>query len=600
MAGKISISEQIATLALERVTQLVTDPRKTSFAREYKSFAMSFPARIHNCGIITALSYAASKSSKKQAWQIYTEDLAAIIAEVITEKNTEVTKLVERLKNSSIVEYTRFNRLSILSASFIKRYCQGLDLEKTVDQAQSEVQHQENNDSRPSENVVCCRQEFVDLLRHCQLPQEKNRNHDTGSYDLPSKDADFALFPQNASLLLDHCLQEVPERSSDNKAQRAREELLYRMEIAAIHPETQKLYKKAFQRRQKMLKDCSEARNFETPNESRLIVGLSGGTALDTSITLHRLYGMPMIPGSSIKGITAHYCSDVYGTDPHWKRGGEIYNAIFGSSASEKEEEQQKSAFVFYDAWLHPVESRKSPFVREIMTPHHSKYYTGDQLYPTDFDQPVPVSYLAAHGKFEIRIGCLDQQCKVCLPIIFRLVEEALETRGIGGKTTSGYGRLVRIEEELTEQEKEEKKQRQERLEAYQQKRRQQKEEEQARREKEESQQREKEEQEAKEKARRKAEGDLDKGTIVIVKCEKVSIGLKGTFTIMAYREKDGTFVAIDKTDIKVIKAKDNRPIFNNRQHKNKYFDAEIINYDNNEKQYMINTDITTVRDSLS
>jgi CRISPR-associated protein Cmr6 len=38
--------------------------------------------------------------------------------------------------------------------------------------------------------------------------------------------------------------------------------------------------------------------------ESRLVVGLGADSVLETAITLHRIYGFPVIPGSALKGLT--------------------------------------------------------------------------------------------------------------------------------------------------------------------------------------------------------------------------------------------------------------------------------------------------------
>jgi hypothetical protein len=38
--------------------------------------------------------------------------------------------------------------------------------------------------------------------------------------------------------------------------------------------------------------------------ESRLVVGLGADSVLETAITLHRIYGFPIIPGSALKGLT--------------------------------------------------------------------------------------------------------------------------------------------------------------------------------------------------------------------------------------------------------------------------------------------------------
>src|SRR5260370_38167739 len=54
------------------------------------------------------------------------------------------------------------------------------------------------------------------------------------------------------------------------------------------------------------------AETFELTLDWRMIVGLGGETVLETDITLHHLYGIPIIPGSALKGLTRAYVSQEY------------------------------------------------------------------------------------------------------------------------------------------------------------------------------------------------------------------------------------------------------------------------------------------------
>jgi CRISPR-associated protein Cmr6 len=47
--------------------------------------------------------------------------------------------------------------------------------------------------------------------------------------------------------------------------------------------------------------------------QGRLIVGLGGDNVLETGLTLHHTYGVPLIPGNALKGLAAHYCDQVWG-----------------------------------------------------------------------------------------------------------------------------------------------------------------------------------------------------------------------------------------------------------------------------------------------
>jgi hypothetical protein len=97
----------------------------------------------------------------------------------------------------------------------------------------------------------------------------------------------------------------------------------------------------------------------------------------------------------------------------------------------------------FHDAWITPS-SLNGSLVREVITPHHKDYYMPKdvRLAPTDFDSPVPVTFLAVKGEFEIRVNCDGGvKGKDWEDLALELLRQALENWGVGGKTNSGYGR---------------------------------------------------------------------------------------------------------------------------------------------------------------
>ncbi len=185
--------------------------------------------------------------------------------------------------------------------------------------------------------------------------------------------------------------------------------------------------------------------------QGRLIVGLGGDNVLETGITLHHTYGMPMIPGSALKGLAAHYCDQVWGrADEDFRNSGAHHKILFGTT-------EDSGHIIFHDAWITPDSLQagdKSGLVLDVMTPHHTDYYSdnkyegGDQqgslIPPTDFDDPTPIPFLSVAGAFQVTVSCNvagedgDQWSRLA----FELLEEALREWGVGGKTSSGYGRL--------------------------------------------------------------------------------------------------------------------------------------------------------------
>ena len=281
---------------------------------------------------------------------------------------------------------------------------------------------------------------------------------------------------QNASLLLARYLKATKVDDSDKELAQQMRDGLFSAAIGAVEgSEANALYKMAFEARKKELDKVSAAQAFETT--SRLIAGLGASNVLETGLTLNPIYGVPMIPGSSLKGIAAHYCSKVWGAanvdfrsplidekSKSSRKAGEIYEAIFGK-VDDNPDNAEAGYIRFYDAWMLP-ESMRGSLVKDVMTPHHGDYYGDGTTPPSDFDDPNPVTYLSVRGKFEVRVGCLDSDESVRKSwekLVLKLLKDALKFNGAGGKTSSGYGRMLEYEtyeerkEKATEAEAEEK-----------------------------------------------------------------------------------------------------------------------------------------------
>lgn len=219
------------------------------------------------------------------------------------------------------------------------------------------------------------------------------------------------------------------------------------------------LYQKAYLRWRRDLEAFPYAMcQAEMGTCGRLIVGLGTPSALETGISLHHTYGVPYLPGTALKGLAAHYCDQVWGwgedgdvrfrkhrerspDDP--ARGkelapGDAYAVLFGTT-------EDAGHITFHDAWYIP-RSVKS-LVRDVMTPHHMAYY-GEKngAAPTDFDEPNPVSFLSVNGSFLLAVSCdlepKETAGRQWAELALTLLSQALEEWGIGGKTSSGYGRL--------------------------------------------------------------------------------------------------------------------------------------------------------------
>lgn len=169
--------------------------------------------------------------------------------------------------------------------------------------------------------------------------------------------------------------------------------------------------------------------------EGRLLIGLAGGGALETGCAVSQTYGVPYIPGSSVKGVVRGCAKRVL------KENRGALNEIFGAEASDAEKGGRSGIVTFHDAWWVPQSAPENkPFAEDVVTPHHSSYYGSDGVTrATDLDSPIPNSMIGVRGAFHFTLEGPAEWSKVARA----LLEQSLSRRGIGAKTRAGYGYLV-------------------------------------------------------------------------------------------------------------------------------------------------------------
>jgi CRISPR-associated protein Cmr6 len=220
-------------------------------------------------------------------------------------------------------------------------------------------------------------------------------------------------------------------------------------------------------------------RHFELKLASRLLIGHGNSSATDVGITVHHSWGTPVIPGSALKGLLAHYVDAVYGPDdpslPQWEqpdadraradyqgvirrdsrivRGpGAIYRALFGAPDAEDDDAMRErgvaagasAGFVtFHDALYVPGSSSDDrPFAVDVLTVHQKAYYdSAGESWPNDYDSPNPVSFLTVRPGVRMLFALSGPADWT--ELAEQILRDALERWGVGGKTSSGYGRLV-------------------------------------------------------------------------------------------------------------------------------------------------------------
>ena len=177
----------------------------------------------------------------------------------------------------------------------------------------------------------------------------------------------------------------------------------------------------------------------------KLIVGLGSPSVYETSITLHHIYGFPYIPGQAVKGVTRNYviCKYFY-KDEKRAEEDEIFKKIFGTQT-------QAGEIIFFDAY--PQTEPKMDF--DIMNVHYPDYYSGKSE-PTDDQNPNPITFLTVKDTtffFPIGIPKIrsNEDFFVKGKSISDLVKFALEEKGLGAKTSVGYGYLLQSDRPFKE-----------------------------------------------------------------------------------------------------------------------------------------------------
>ena len=191
-------------------------------------------------------------------------------------------------------------------------------------------------------------------------------------------------------------------------------------------------YRLAFERWQRTTADQKRFAAFDLNLAGRLYIGVVRDNALETGVTVSHTYGMPLIPGSAVKGL----CRASAG---RWLDNPEARRWLFGNDPGEEETTAEMGGLIFHDAWWVPERGEK-PFVAEVVTVHHRAYYGNEGRDPaTDFDSPIPAPQIAVRGSFHFVIEGQPLWTRLAR----RLLEEGLQQHGIGGKRSSGYGRFA-------------------------------------------------------------------------------------------------------------------------------------------------------------
>jgi CRISPR-associated protein Cmr6 len=177
---------------------------------------------------------------------------------------------------------------------------------------------------------------------------------------------------------------------------------------------------------------------FKGALRSRMAIGLGIENVHEIGCRLHATYGVPVIPGSSLKGLLRAGLSRM----PDY---AEYITPLFGPPPGSTQEASRGAVEVF-DAWWVPAPGR-SGLAPDVITVHHQSYYSsaGKSL-PQDRESPIPNHFLTVTGEFYFSFRVLaDEDSQKWGAFIRDAAQAFLKTEGIGGKRSAGYGRFSKF-----------------------------------------------------------------------------------------------------------------------------------------------------------
>jgi CRISPR-associated protein Cmr6 len=210
----------------------------------------------------------------------------------------------------------------------------------------------------------------------------------------------------------------------------------------------------------------------------RAAIGLANASPWENSgWAFHHAYGVPMIPGDSLKGLMRHYLEEELrnqeGEDLLKGLGFSQEDAAKYSQALSPKSAQQLSAqglanllfgkpgsdgaeglLAVFDAWPEAPDGGGGWFALDVVTSHHNTYYSskpGESTQASDHDKPNPVHFLTLRPGlvFQIALSCTGvgraqskELQEAALTMGKSLLLKALGDWGIGAKTGTGYGRM--------------------------------------------------------------------------------------------------------------------------------------------------------------
>jgi CRISPR-associated protein Cmr6 len=185
--------------------------------------------------------------------------------------------------------------------------------------------------------------------------------------------------------------------------------------------------------------------------------GLGNEHPLENGFSFLTPYGLPYLPGSGVKGVirkaAEELASGEWGEEARQGWNAAVIRSLFGPGEEDdtRDSNPQQGALRFWDVIPTPpaaIKNDKALLTVEIMTPHLSEYYKGNDT-PNTSLTPTPLNFLAvaAEARFTFHVECNPARLDTSLQANWQQLIEAAFTHagkwlGFGAKTAVGYGRM--------------------------------------------------------------------------------------------------------------------------------------------------------------
>jgi len=207
---------------------------------------------------------------------------------------------------------------------------------------------------------------------------------------------------------------------------------------------------------------------FEATLSARMMINMAGGVVENAGIALDRCFGLPIIPGSAVKGIArAQALWEIHEAQGDNKRNLlKVAMLLFGfgandikrngafawaggaGAAREIANEIGSNDFKGYACFLPAYPTTPPKLVVDMVNPHYRKYYSGKSKVATDDDSPNPNYFPAVEAGssfgFAILLNRIPKLAGVTLDNLLthakKWLESAVTHKGVGAKTAAGYG----------------------------------------------------------------------------------------------------------------------------------------------------------------